>query len=74
MINEKRYIYVKVKISKREYELYKRIVYNHNYKKIRHDYFKNFDKISLSKIGLAGFRKMLDLMLKDSNAWDYYGE
>ena len=74
MINKNRYVYVKVKISLREYELYKKIVQNHNYKKIRHDYFKNYDKISLSKIGLAGFRKMADLLLKDESSWDYYGD
>ena len=74
MINENRYIYVKVKISKREYELYKAIVEKHNRKKIRHDVFRDYEKISLSKLGLLGFRQVSKMLLSDSSKWAYYGD
>ena len=66
MINKNKYVYIQVKISKKEYEVYKKIVDNHNLKGIRHDYFANYEKISLSKLGLASLRHFTKKLL-DSN-------
>lgn len=71
MINKNKYVYIQVKISKEEYAVYKRIVENHNRKGIRHDYFQNFDKISMSKLGLASLRMFTKKML-NSEDWDIY--
>ena len=71
MINKDKYIYIQVKISKKEYELYKSIVDKHNYNGLRHDYFRNYEKISLSKLGLAGLR-MFTKKLLDSDNWGKY--
>ncbi len=71
MINKKKYLYIQVKISREEYEVYKRIVDNHNLKGIRSDYFMNYEKISLSKLGLASLRMFTKKLLNSDN-WDVY--
>ena len=61
--------YVPVLISKKEYELYKRIVDNHNDKGIGYKDFIHIEKLSLSKLFSHSIRLYVTKILADTEGW-----
>ena len=66
--------YIKVKITRREYELYKKIVDNHNEKGIIYKDFEHLEKLSMSKLFAHSIRLYVTGITCDINGWSKDGK